>query len=1289
MNPRPLQRLLSGLLFFFLLYWPVAGQATNYYVDSVAGFDGNTGTSSASPWKTLAKINSSTFKPGDRIFLKRGAAWYEELRLPSSGISGYPISLEAYGTGAAPVISGTAAVSGWNTAANWTSIGGDVWTKSSVTADPRRLWLNHAEYPVAQTAAQVNATYRWKWNGPSASPPNTLYVYATSNPALAYAPGGVVQANGRSTGIRTNGRDYWVIRDIEIRGGGSASLEITGDDLVVENCAIGWGSGNFGILGHGYLQDGNNAARVIIRDCTLDSGDRLMHAFEYSAPNDGIKLNYGSQYWEIHDNVITNWGHSGVQIQGWLPDYLSHHNEIHHNTISCPDVDYGRGFAFQGGEGSCDYNSFHHNLVINTRCRNQVSGRYQQIYANIIDTVTNVTYRADGTAQGISFEGYTYLEKTGDPAHHNQIHNNTIMNTDEAGLKVWGYTSGEIVSGNIYENEFYNNNFVNCGRNSKTDGANIAIYILNYVNVLGNRYWNNAVYREGASNTVYYRGSTLTVSAWNYADTAGDNIGENISGNPLMEGYLPGTGSILIDSGTTAVAAAYTTDFSGDPVPQGVAYDIGAEEYPQEPAGTPTPTPTPTDTPAPTATNTPTPTATATPTFTPSPTRTPLPTHTPTNTPTFTHTPTHTWTPTSTPTASYTPTFTHTPTITPTFTLTPTFTPTPTFTHTPTHTPTFTHTPTHTHTPTNTPTPDPHTFDPDFPLYNLMRLAYNADVSIPQVTFNPNDFPYFLVPGVNVDLNEGEDNNPFGLNCGYCYPQQGVIPIQHGDKDYYVWYAGCYMYAGDVPPGNEWIKVTFYYRISPVLEDILYEDWIEVGHTDPLWDGGLQGYINEWVSMKYYTEDMTLAGHYLQMKFEVENIETQSSDFSLSYVVRFEGDLPTPTPTNTPTGTWTPLPTATPTPTVPTPTPTVPTPTPTVPTATPTPTQPSPTPTASFTPTPTKPTPTHTPTKTYTPLPTAAPYQYTDDDRYEIIWRPPSKFDSFLDIEGAARANVWGVSATLSALPAAPTATIFGIVYRWQEGDTVRVRNDEVYAHYWYDRDGVWVPQYKHSEWQDVFGGVIRPATENSAVLMKGEGSVTVTVEEGFPDIVHIDDAPQNIWTDIYDNFSGLIYPDSPDSHLKLEAHYGSIPKAWVDNATYPRRLVIEMPGGDIRDSYDHFQNARPRAYPFIGRGDLEPIQILSATGSVIHFDPASIRVETEGGTKTRWPALGEIAGASFDTKTRFAVSMSYDGYGEYIVPLHRFTFPYRSHNVIWYYVAPDPDVLPPLDIPPEEPSWP
>jgi hypothetical protein len=49
-----------------------------YYFSSSTGNDANTGTSSASPWKTLSKLNSLmivgnvTFQPGDSIFFKRG-----------------------------------------------------------------------------------------------------------------------------------------------------------------------------------------------------------------------------------------------------------------------------------------------------------------------------------------------------------------------------------------------------------------------------------------------------------------------------------------------------------------------------------------------------------------------------------------------------------------------------------------------------------------------------------------------------------------------------------------------------------------------------------------------------------------------------------------------------------------------------------------------------------------------------------------------------------------------------------------------------------------------------------------------------------------------------------------------------------------------------------------------------------------------------------------------------------------------------------------------------------------
>ncbi len=77
---------------------------TSFYVDSVAGSDANAGTSPASPWKTLAKVNSRSFAPGDTINLKRGASWTGELTIRSSGAQGSPITFRDYGAGAAPLL---------------------------------------------------------------------------------------------------------------------------------------------------------------------------------------------------------------------------------------------------------------------------------------------------------------------------------------------------------------------------------------------------------------------------------------------------------------------------------------------------------------------------------------------------------------------------------------------------------------------------------------------------------------------------------------------------------------------------------------------------------------------------------------------------------------------------------------------------------------------------------------------------------------------------------------------------------------------------------------------------------------------------------------------------------------------------------------------------------------------------------------------------------------------------------------------------------------------------------
>jgi len=45
-----------------------------YYIDP-AGDDTNPGTSEATPWQTLAKVNATTFSPGDTILFKANCSW--------------------------------------------------------------------------------------------------------------------------------------------------------------------------------------------------------------------------------------------------------------------------------------------------------------------------------------------------------------------------------------------------------------------------------------------------------------------------------------------------------------------------------------------------------------------------------------------------------------------------------------------------------------------------------------------------------------------------------------------------------------------------------------------------------------------------------------------------------------------------------------------------------------------------------------------------------------------------------------------------------------------------------------------------------------------------------------------------------------------------------------------------------------------------------------------------------------------------------------------------------------
>jgi alpha-L-fucosidase/lysophospholipase L1-like esterase len=79
---------------------------TTYYVDSSRGNDTKSGKSKGSAWRTLDKVNATTFQPGDKVLLKAGSTWTGQLWPKGSGSNVRPIVIDKYGSGPKPVIHG-------------------------------------------------------------------------------------------------------------------------------------------------------------------------------------------------------------------------------------------------------------------------------------------------------------------------------------------------------------------------------------------------------------------------------------------------------------------------------------------------------------------------------------------------------------------------------------------------------------------------------------------------------------------------------------------------------------------------------------------------------------------------------------------------------------------------------------------------------------------------------------------------------------------------------------------------------------------------------------------------------------------------------------------------------------------------------------------------------------------------------------------------------------------------------------------------------------------------------
>src|SRR3984885_12808088 len=218
------------IVVFVFLVWSGLASATTYYVSSTAGSDANSGTAVSTPWQTIAHVNGQTFSPGDSILFKRGDVWNESLATASSGSSGNPITFDAYGTGAAPNLTGYYSVP----SSAWVHVTGNAWkapVPATYTAINFCLFGSVWGEKVAAVSSNLTA-----W-GDFYLASGFVYVFSPENPASYYVGAIVPMGLSNVPVINVNGQSWLTFQHLLVNWFDQYGVYVQGasDHLVFAN----------------------------------------------------------------------------------------------------------------------------------------------------------------------------------------------------------------------------------------------------------------------------------------------------------------------------------------------------------------------------------------------------------------------------------------------------------------------------------------------------------------------------------------------------------------------------------------------------------------------------------------------------------------------------------------------------------------------------------------------------------------------------------------------------------------------------------------------------------------------------------------------------------------------------------------------------------------------------------------------------------------------------------------------------------------------------------------------
>lgn len=130
-------------------------EPATFYLDSEKGDDTNSGQSTESAWKTIARLRMEQIVPGDTVLFRRGGLWRESLK-PASGEPGHVVTYDAYGEGEKPILQASTArdqTDDWKRCAEknnenlWETGGAEPIRGEKISVDFFASWYVHQEKP--------------------------------------------------------------------------------------------------------------------------------------------------------------------------------------------------------------------------------------------------------------------------------------------------------------------------------------------------------------------------------------------------------------------------------------------------------------------------------------------------------------------------------------------------------------------------------------------------------------------------------------------------------------------------------------------------------------------------------------------------------------------------------------------------------------------------------------------------------------------------------------------------------------------------------------------------------------------------------------------------------------------------------------------------------------------------------------------------------------------------------------------------------------------------------------